>query len=154
MNKKELNELRRRLAPEKCAISKIYGCYVNGAKEIVSEVDIPLGSVSEDDATSYLALLKKSLSGTLGKNLIDIVFSTQQLMDSEEHRLLSALRESALEDAEVRQQFYRCVTEALDMDGENYVSRKTGTGTCMGDGWNSFWKGCMRGSRKARLKRR
>ena len=42
-------------------------------------------------------------------------------MDSEEHRLLSALRESALEDAEVRQQFYRCVTEALDMDGENYV---------------------------------
>ena len=121
MNKKEVNELRRRLAPEKCAISKIYGCYVNGAKEIVSEVDIPLGAVSEDDAASYLALLKKSLSGTLGKNLIDIVFSTQQVLDSEEHRLLSALRESALADEEIRQQFYRCVTEALDMDGENYV---------------------------------
>ena len=121
MNKKELNELRRRLTPGKCAISKIYGCYVNGAKEIVSEVDIPRGAVSEDDAVSYLALLKKSLSGTLGKNLIDIVFSTQQVMDSEEHRLLSALRESALEDTEVRQHFYRCVTEALDMDGENYV---------------------------------
>ena len=44
MNKKELNELRRCLTPGKCAISKIYGCYVNGAKEIVSEVDIPLGT--------------------------------------------------------------------------------------------------------------
>ncbi|MBQ7681194.1 MAG: DUF4317 family protein, partial [Oscillibacter sp.] len=36
MNLKEVNELRRRFRPEKNAISRIYGCYVNGNREIVS----------------------------------------------------------------------------------------------------------------------
>ena len=34
MNQKELGELRRRLRPDKCAIKCIYGCYVNGNKEL------------------------------------------------------------------------------------------------------------------------
>ena len=36
MNQKELSELRRRFRPEKSAISHIYGCYVNGSREIIS----------------------------------------------------------------------------------------------------------------------
>ena len=58
----------------------------------------PLGNMPEEEAEKYLGLLKKSLSGTLGKNLIDIVFSTQQVMDSEEHKLLSALCSSAYKE--------------------------------------------------------
>ena len=52
-----------------------------------------LRNLPQEEAEQYLGLLKKALSGTLGKNLIDIVFSTRQVVDSEEHRLLSALRE-------------------------------------------------------------
>ena len=59
----------------------------------------------QDEAEKYLSLLKKSLSGTLGRNLIDLVFSTQQVADSEEHRLLSALRTSELKDAEAGMPF-------------------------------------------------
>ena len=33
MNQKEINELRRRFRPEKSAISRVYGCYVNSGKE-------------------------------------------------------------------------------------------------------------------------
>ena len=54
--------------------------------------------MAQEEAEKYLSLLKKSLSGTLGKQLIDIVFSTEQVMDSDEYRLLSALRESELRD--------------------------------------------------------
>ena len=75
----------------------------------------------QDKAEKYLSLLKKSLSGTLGRNLIDIVFSTEQVMDSEEHRLLSALRESGLRDGEIRQAFYQKVIETLDMGESNYL---------------------------------
>ena len=100
MNQKEVSELRRRWRPEKSAVSRIYGCYVNSNKEIVSDLDESLGTMPEEEAEKYLGLLKKSLSGTLGKNLIDIVFSTQQVMDSEEHKLLSALRSSALKDGQ------------------------------------------------------
>ena len=62
-----------------------------------------------------MSLLKKGLSGSLGKNLIDIVFSTQQVVDSEEHRLLTTLRDSQLKDNEARQTFYRKVIDSLDM---------------------------------------
>lgn len=121
MNQKEVSELRRRWRLEKNAVSRIYGCFVNGNREIVSDLDESLGRMSEEEADKYLSLLKKSLSGTLGKNLIDIVFSTQQVQDSEEHRLLSALRSSVLKDGEVRNHFYRKVIDSLDMGGDSYL---------------------------------
>ena len=79
MNQKELSELRRRFRPDKSAITHIYGCYVNSGKEIVSDLAESLGAMPEEEAEKYLGLLKKALSGTLGKNQMDIVFSTQQL---------------------------------------------------------------------------
>jgi len=121
MNQKELGELRRRFRPEKSAISRVYGCYVNSSREIVSFLDESLGRMAQEEAEKYLSLLKKSLSGTLGKQLIDIVFSTEQVMDSDEYRLLSALRESELKSGDIRQEFYRKVIESLDMGGSNYV---------------------------------
>lgn len=121
MNQKEVSELRRRWRPEKNAVSRIYGCYVNGNKEIVSDLDESLGTMPEEEAEKYLGLLKKALSGTLGKNLIDIVFSTQQVMDSEEHKLLSALRSTALKDGQARSSFYRKVIDSLDMGDSGYL---------------------------------
>jgi len=121
MNQKEISELRRRWRPDKSAVSRIYGCFVNGSKEIVSDLDESLGMMPEEEAEKYLNLLKKSLSGTLGKNLIDIVFSTQQVMDSEEHRLLSALRSSALKDGQARMEFYQKVISSLDMGEDSYL---------------------------------
>ena len=100
MNQKEVAELRRRFKLDKSAISRIYGCYVNSGKEVVSYIDESLGMLPEEEAEKYLGLLKKALSGTQGKNLIDIVFSTDQVVDSDEHRLLMALRDSGLKDGE------------------------------------------------------
>ena len=122
MNGKEVSELRRRFRPEKSAVSRVYGCYVNGSsREIISYLDESLGNMPLEEAEKYLSLLKKSLSGALGKNLIDVVFSTAQVMDSDEHRLLSALRESELKDGEIRETFYRAVIDALDMGDNNYL---------------------------------
>ena len=122
MNLKEVSELRRRFRPEKSAVSRVYGCYVNGSsREIISYLDESLVNMPLEEAEKYLSLLKKSLSGALGKNLIDVVFSTAQVADSDEHRLLSALRESALKDGEIRETFYRAVIDALDMGDNNYL---------------------------------
>lgn len=121
MNQKEVSELRRRWRPEKSAVSRVYGCFVNSNKEIISDLDESLGTMPEEEAEKYLNLLKKSLSGTLGKNLIDIVFSTQQVTDSEEHKLLSALRSSALKDGQVRSRFYQKVIDSLDMGDSSYL---------------------------------
>ena len=119
MNQKEVNQLRRRFRPDGCAVSRIYGCYVSGSGEIVSDLDESLGRMPQDEAERYLGLLKKTLSGALGRNLIDIVFSTRQVAQGEEHALLRALRDSQLRDGESRRAFYQKVIGALDMEGES-----------------------------------
>ena len=120
MNKKEVNEIRRQLTPDR-GLKKIYGCYVNTKKEIISYIEESLSLMPEFEAQKFSSLLKKCLSGVLGKNLIDIVFSTQQVADSEEHRLLTALRTSSLQDREARDAFYQKVIDSLEMDGSNYL---------------------------------
>ncbi len=121
MYQKEISELKRRFRLGKNAIGRIYGCYVNSQKEIVSYLDEPLDRMPEEEAEKYLTLLKKVLSGALGRNLIDIVFSTQQVADSDEHRRLMALRDSKVKDGEVRQEFYQTIIDALDMGESNYL---------------------------------
>lgn len=121
MNQKELGEIRRRFRPEHNNIQHLYGCYVNSNKEIVSSFDESFGLLSQTEGEKYLALLKKTLSGALGKNLLDITFATKQVVDSEEHRLLSALRASELRDETLREAFYRCVIDAVELDSQNYL---------------------------------
>ena len=121
MTQKELAELRRRFRPDKNAISRIYGCYVNSNKEVISYLDESIGTMPQEEMEKYLSLLKKGLSGSLGRNLIDIVFSTQQVADSDEHRLLRALRDSQLKDGAAREQSYQTVIQSLDMGESNYL---------------------------------
>ena len=121
MNQKELNEIRRRIRLDRSSISHIYGCYVNSGREIISYIDESVGLLGKEDAEKYLSLLKKSLSGALGKNLMDISFATKQVMDSDEHRLLSALRKTELKDEALREAFYQCVINAVNMEDSNYV---------------------------------
>ena len=121
MNQKEINELRRRFRADKSNISRIYGCFVNTNREIVAYIDSSLGMLKEEEQEIYLARLKKCLSGGQGRNLIDVEFSTQQVVDSEEHRLLSKLRSTQCADADAREALYRRVIDALDMEQSNYV---------------------------------
>lgn len=120
MNEKEIAELRRRFKPEKNSITHIHGCYVGEKREIISQFSQSVGLLPQAEAERLTALLKKSLSGALGKNLLDVSFSTMQVADSEEHRQLMALRDSKLEDEEVRTAFYQRIIGALQLEG-NYL---------------------------------
>ena len=48
----------------------------------------------QKECENMLSVLRRTLSGTLGKNLIEMSFTTAQVIDSDEHRLLMALRDS------------------------------------------------------------
>ena len=99
MNDKEIGELRRRLRPDRTNITSVYGCYVSDSREILSPFRQSLSICTEDDKELYLGLLKKALSGSIDKNLLDLSFRTQQVADSDEHRLLMKLRETKLATA-------------------------------------------------------
>lgn len=117
---KEISEVRRHLRRDRSNITHIYGCYVNDNKEIISEFKQSVGMMPENESDKYFALLRRSLSGSLGKNLIDITFKTSQVADSPEHKLLMALRESRLEDEEKRLEFYQKIIDTVVLEG-NYL---------------------------------
>lgn len=121
MNEKEVSELRRRLRSEKNNISHVCGCYVNDQREIVSLFSQSLTMMAQEEAEAYLALLKKCLSGTLGKNLIDISFATRQVAEGDEHRLLMALRSTELRDRGVVEDFCRKIIEGLAFEGSYLI---------------------------------
>ena len=120
MNDKEIAELRRRYKAEKTGISRIRGAYVNEKREIISELDQSVAMMTETEADEILSLLKKALSGKVDTNLIDIHFTTQQVMESPEHKLLCNLRETALSDEELIHQFYKKIIDSLTLEG-NYM---------------------------------
>ena len=118
MNTKEIGEIRRRQRRDRSNMTAIYGCYVNDNKEIISEFKQSIGMMSENEAEKYFAVLRRTLGGTLGKNLMDLTFKTSQVAESAEHKLLMQLRQEgldlpldALSDEECAQALYELLNK-------------------------------------------
>ena len=109
MNPRDLSEIRRRLNPERRNPTVLRGCYVSYAGEVISAFAQPVFHLPAEENEKYMALFKRALSGTPGQNLQEIDFSAAQVLDGEEHKLLSALRESGLTDEEAVSAFYERV---------------------------------------------
>ena len=121
MNKKEIAEIRRRFSPDKNAIGNIYGCYVSDRQQIISTFSRPLVTMPEEEAEKYLSIFKRTLSGMPGKNLVDIVFRPDQVMDGEEHKLLTAMRNTELKVEQALDTFYARVIESLQLDSHYLI---------------------------------
>ena len=120
MNEKEISEIRRRVRRDRSNMTAIYGCYVNSQKEIISEFKQSVGIMPENESEKYFGLLKKVLSGGIGRNLIDITFRTAQVADSPEHKLLMDLRNTGLKDEYLRHALYQKVIETVSLP-DNYL---------------------------------
>ncbi len=120
MTEKELREIKRRFRPEKSNIPKLVGCFVNENKEIVSRISQSMLLSDSIVGEKLLGVMKKTLSGTLGTNLTDIPFSTKQVSESEEHKLLMTLVRSGLSDTDALERFYAKVIESVKFES-NYV---------------------------------
>lgn len=120
MNDKELREVRKRFRPDQNNISHIRGCFVNEKKEIVTEFNESLALCPQEETESLLAIMKKTLSGSLGTNLIDLKFRTEQVRESDEHALLMALKRSELSDDDAVHELFFRIKENVTLGG-NYV---------------------------------
>lgn len=94
MKDKEYSELKRTLTLKRNTVPAVYGCYVSAEGEIISRFRRSLGLAGEEETEKYLAIFRRLLSGGRNKNLFEIPFSTRQVTDGEEHRLLMSLRKS------------------------------------------------------------
>ena len=117
---KEIGEIRRHLRRDRSNITAIYGCFVNDNKEIITEFRQSTGIMPENEADKYFGLLKRVLSGSIGKNLIDIPFKTAQVAGSPEHQMLMELRKTELKDDDLRLSFYQKIIDHVVIEG-NYL---------------------------------
>ena len=120
MNDKEIGEIRRHMRRDRSNMTAIFGCYVNDNKEIITEFRQSIGMMPENEGDKYFALLRRTLSGAIGKNLIDITFKTSQVADSPEHKLLMGLRDSKCNDEELRAEFFKKIIDTVTIEG-NYL---------------------------------
>lgn len=119
MNKKEIAEIKKQFTPANCAITRICGCYVDGEKNIKTKLKEAFLSLSEEEAFKYFEIFRKTLSGTLGKNLINMEFPLEQEKEGGAQEFLLRLRGSKLQDEDLLDEFYDKVIQSYDY-GENY----------------------------------
>ena len=120
MIKKEISEIKRQFTPSGCSISRICGCYVDGEKNKKTEFKEAFLSLPEEDLFKYFEILRKSLSGTIGKNLITLDFPLETEKEGGTQEFLLRLRNSRLQDDELLDSFYDRVIDIYEYTG-NYL---------------------------------
>ena len=129
MTDKEFAEIKRRFKPEKNNITKVRGCFVTPSKEMKSVFEIPVGILSDEQKDWLMKLMKKPISGSVGRNLMNIEFSADQVNEGEEHKLLSDIRESELENEELLTALYEKIISSFTKYHHMEPTASVGAGT-------------------------
>lgn len=120
MIKQEISELKKLFTQNNCSITRICGCYVDGEKNKKTELKQAFLALPEEEMFKYFEILRKTLSGTLGRNLLTLDFP----LSSEEYggtqEFLLRLRDSKLKDDVILEAFYDKVIETYEFVG-NYL---------------------------------
>ena len=120
MNKKEVAEIKRRLKKESATITRLAGCYVNSSKDKVCTFNENFLDMQEEELHKYLEIASKTLSGTVGNNLIKLEFPIEAEALGSPQQNLMALKKSELKDDNLVQAFFDHVIETYDFVG-NYL---------------------------------
>ena len=118
MKNSDRNELRRRFVKDN-SISRLALCYVNSSREKVVVQNEVFLNLPEEDMFKYLDIAKKSLSGNIGDNLLELSYTGKQ-EEEENYRFLLGLRESGLKNEELIDVLFDKIIECYVYDG-NYL---------------------------------
>ncbi|NLZ35840.1 MAG: DUF4317 domain-containing protein, partial [Clostridiales bacterium] len=117
MNKKDILELKRRFKKEDCTFTRLAGCYVNGEKNIILNINETFLNMEEDEFFKYLEIAKKTLSGTIGNNLLELNFPISEEEMGGRQKSLMVLKASKLKDEDLLENFYQLIIDTYDYTG-------------------------------------
>lgn len=116
VTKKDILELKRRYTKENCTITKMRGCYVDGDKQKIVELNETFLNLEEEEFFKYLEIVKKSLSGTIGNNILELEIPLAEEQPGGKQQYFMALKESGLKDDNLVHVLYDAI-----IDNYNYV---------------------------------
>ena len=117
MRKKDILELKKRLKKDHCTFTKMCGCYVNGEKHVILKFRESFLNLDEDEYFKYLEIAKKVLSGTIGNNILELNFPTNEDLVNEKQISLMQLKNSQLKDDALLDDFYESIISNYDYTG-------------------------------------
>ncbi|MDR2043480.1 MAG: DUF4317 domain-containing protein [Clostridium sp.] len=120
MTKQEISEIKRLFTPTNCSITRICGCYVDGEKNKKAELNQAFLSLAEEDMFKYFDLLRRLLSGRVGRNLLTLEFPLEAEKEGSAHEALLELKASKLKEDSLLEAFYDHIIEAYEYTG-NYL---------------------------------
>lgn len=106
MTRKEINEIKSQYTLEDCGILRLCGCYVDGERNKITQFNENFLNLPEEEKHKYFDIFKKTLSGTPGKNLVDMKFNVDAYADEGARTFLMNLRDSGLKDDRLLDEFY------------------------------------------------
>lgn len=120
MYKHEISEIKKLFTQKNCSITRICGCYVDGEKNKKTELKQAFLALPEEEMFKYFEILRKTLSGTIGKNLLTLEFPLASESEGGTQEFLLRLRDSKLKDEALLEEFYDRIIEAYEFVG-NYL---------------------------------
>ena len=117
MKKKYILELKRRLKKDECTFTRMCGCYVDSQKNIVLNIKETFLNLKEEEFFKYLEIAKKTLSGTIGNNLLELNFPLDEENIGGRQQSLMGLKKSKLKDDALLDSFYKLIIDSYDYTG-------------------------------------
>ncbi len=120
MNKNEAAELKKRFTKNHCTITKMCGCYVDADKNRLVDINETFLNLDEEEFHKYLDIAKKTLSGNIGNNLLNLDIPIEEEQPGGKQQFFMALRESKLKDPQLLERFYELIIDTYEQPG-NYL---------------------------------
>ena len=120
MNKKEVAEIKKRFTKTKCSFTRLCGCYVDAEKQKRLTLKEAFLSLPEEEMFKYIDIFRKTLSGSIGKTILNMEFPMEQeTKEDGTQRFLMKLLESKLTDDDLLNEFYDKIISVYNYP-ENY----------------------------------
>ena len=93
------------------------GCYVDGQKNIVLKIKETFLNLRDEEFFKYLEIAKKTLSGTVGNNLLELNFPLDEENTGGRQLSLLELKKSKLKNDALLDSFYKLIIDSYDYTG-------------------------------------
>ena len=121
MLKTEIDEVKKQLTPAKSSIDRIVGCYVNGEEKRIADFSSNYLALDELDVKLYSDLLKKGLSGNVGKTLFPVEFDKNEMkLGGKQDSLIKIVKDGFRTDA-MREAFFDNIIASYTERLANYM---------------------------------
>ena len=116
MNKKELNEIKKNFSDDSglFVINSFFSAFIDPEKNVKYKMTKPYSIIADDEREVITDSLKKVLTGTIGKHLVEYEFPLECFEEGRSQKLLYDLVSSKMKDEALIDAFLEKITTNID----------------------------------------